>query len=87
MAKGRKTGGRQVGTLNHATVELKAIAAPYAPAAIAELARLMVEAQSEQARVAAANALLDRGYGKPPQAFTGAEGGPLVIVLNKAPHD
>ena len=31
------------------------------------------------ARVSAANALLDRGYGKPPQHITG-EGGPSFVV-------
>jgi hypothetical protein len=31
------------------------------------------------ARVSAANALLDRGYGKPPQHITG-EGGPSYVV-------
>lgn len=32
------------------------------------------------ARAVAANSLLDRRYGKAPQAITGANGGPLAIV-------
>ncbi len=36
----------------------------YVPDAIAELARLAREASSETARVAAINALIDRGYGR-----------------------
>ena len=36
----------------------------HVPAAIAELARLAREASSETARVAAINALIDRGYGR-----------------------
>ena len=35
----------------------------YVPDAVRELARLAHEAVSEQARVAAINALIDRGYG------------------------
>jgi Family of unknown function (DUF5681) len=36
------------------------------------------------ARVSAANALLDRGYGKPPQHIT-SEGGPSYVVRMPAP--
>jgi hypothetical protein len=67
MAVGKKTGGRVKGTPNKATAEIKDVARQHGPQAIAVLARLMVEAESEQARVAAANAILDRGYGKPSQ--------------------
>jgi hypothetical protein len=35
---------------------------------------------SDAARVAAANILLDRGWGKPPQAHTGADGEGAVRV-------
>ena len=62
-----KSGGRQKGTPNKATREIKAIAQPYGPEAIATLAEIMRHSESEPARVAAANALLDRGYGKPSQ--------------------
>jgi hypothetical protein len=43
------------------------LAQKYAPAAIEELGRLSTGAESEAARVAAANSLLDRAYGKPTQ--------------------
>jgi len=39
--------------------------------AIETLRSVMRSGQSEAARVAAANAVLDRGYGKPPQFSTG----------------
>lgn len=78
MAKGRKTGGRTAGTLNKATREIKAVAAKHGPLAIKELARLAIEAESEQARVAACNALLDRGYGKPTATV---EAGPNLAKL------
>jgi hypothetical protein len=73
MAKGRKTGGRVAGTPNKATAEVRDLAREYTPVVIAELARLAVEAESEQARVAACNALLDRGYGKPSQEIEAGE--------------
>jgi HEAT repeat protein len=46
----------------------------------------LVEALSdERHRVAAATALLDRGYGKPIQAVTGADGeGPVQLVVTWA---
>jgi hypothetical protein len=33
---------------------------------------------NERTSVAAASALLDRGYGRPAQALTGADGGPIL---------
>lgn len=67
-----KTGGRKKGTPNKATSEVKALAQQYAPAALKELARLSREAESEQARVAACREILDRAYGKAPQAIEGS---------------
>src|SRR5262245_22406447 len=64
---GERRGGRQKGTPNKATAEVKVLAQKYAPAAIDELGRLSTEAKSETARVAAANSLLDRAYGRPMQ--------------------
>ena len=64
-----KVGGRQKGSLNKVTVEVKELAAVYAPAALEELARLSVEAENEQTRVAAGKEILDRAYGKAPQAI------------------
>jgi hypothetical protein len=65
MAKGRKTGGRKPGIPNKATRELKELAQPYAPEAIATLCEIMQHGETEAARVAAARELLDRGYGRP----------------------
>src|SRR5687767_7035377 len=64
MAEGFKTGGRQKGTPNKATAEVRGLAMEHGPAAIAELARLSTEAQSETARISACNAILERAYGK-----------------------
>jgi hypothetical protein len=35
------------------------------------------------ARVQAANILLDRGWGKPPQAHTGEDGGDIHVVIRQ----
>ncbi len=66
MATGVKTGGRQKGTPNKATAEVRALAQEYGPDALKELHRLSNEAQSETARVSACNAILERAYGRSP---------------------
>jgi len=44
--------------------------------------KALVEAlKNERTSVAAATALLDRGWGKPVQEITGADGGPLLGCL------
>ena len=70
MAAGKKTGGRQRGTPNKITADIKALAAQYAPAAMIELARLALNSESDAARVAAIKELFDRGYGRPSQSVS-----------------
>lgn len=74
---GERRGGRKAGTPNKVTLEIKALAQQHAPSAVKELARLAVKAESEAARVAAIKEILDRSYGKSPQALTGEGGGPI----------
>lgn len=66
-----KTGGRKPGSLNKATAEAKMaiedLAKTHAPDALASLVNVALNGQSESARVSAAVALLERGYGKPRQ--------------------
>lgn len=57
--------GRKRNSLNKATADVKALARKHGPSAIIELSRLSIEAESEQARVAACKELLDRAYGRP----------------------
>lgn len=78
MAPGRKTGGRTAGTPNKGGAEMRSKAQKHTDMALSVLAQIAESGESEQARVSAANALLDRGHGKPPQALTGAEGAPLI---------
>jgi hypothetical protein len=66
--KGKKTGGRQPGSLNKNTADVRELAGQFGPAVIAELARLATEADSEQVSVSAGRELLDRGFGKPTQS-------------------
>lgn len=76
---GERRGGRKPGSRNKATAEIKELAMAFAPAAIAEAGRLSKSAESETARLAAINIILDRAYGKPKQAMehSGPDGGPI----------
>jgi hypothetical protein len=95
MAKrgGKRPGaGRKKGVPNKVTAEVKDIAQQYGAAAIeaaAKLAGLVVgkdgepegQAESEQARIAALNIILDRAYGKATQLVTGEDGGPVKMEV------
>ena len=60
--------------------EVKELARAHTAAAIETLVAIMDNPKAAPAaRVSAANALLDRGYGKPPQHISG-EGGPSYVV-------
>jgi len=61
--------GRPKGSLNKATADIKAAAQVYTEDALATLAQIMKAGESEAARVAAANSILDRGFGKPRQSM------------------
>ena len=83
MAKGIKTGGRQKGTPNKNTADLKALASKHGPAALKAIRALAETAEAEQVRLSAWRELLDRGYGKPPQySEIGSKGGaPMTLVV------
>lgn len=64
--------------------ELKGIqelARKHAPQALNALVKVATSGRSESARVSAATALLDRGFGKPMQALqhAGEGGGPITL--------
>src|ERR1051325_8688468 len=72
MRGGKRPGaGRPRGSINKASRELREIAQAYTVEAIETLAHLMRSAESEGTRLNAANALLDRAYGKPTQMIDG----------------
>ncbi len=72
---------------DEATAEIRAAIRAHVPEAIRELARLAHEAASEQARVAAINALIDRGYGDLKHAAEGDEGVHGITVRFVAPAE
>jgi hypothetical protein len=83
--KGDPRAGRKKGVPNKATAEIKSVAQLYGKEAIELLVSLM---RGDDAEVAlkAANALLDRAYGKPAQAIIGDPEKPLehnVQVLDE----
>jgi hypothetical protein len=68
-----------------ALIEVQALAREHSPTAIATLAKIMEDDEvPPAARVAAANSILDRAWGKPPQALhhTGEDGGPVQVQHN-----
>lgn len=70
---GERRGGRRKGTPNKATRSLREVARQYTEEALSALIGVMNNtAEPASARVAAANAILDRGFGKPSQVVQGA---------------
>jgi len=67
----KKAGGRTKGTPNKATADIKAIAQEYGVDAIGVLKEIMMDKKKPAAaRVNAADKLMDRAFGKAPQAMT-----------------
>lgn len=73
--------GRKKGTPNKITADIKALAQEHGATAITILATILTTAESDQAKIAAAKELLDRGYGKSLVGveLTGADGGPMQV--------
>ena len=65
--------GRKPGVPNKATAEIKALAQKHGPEALKELVRLAKNGKMEATRVSAIRELLDRAYGKSPQAIIGGD--------------
>jgi hypothetical protein len=87
---GKRPGaGRKPGSKDRATAEQGATLAELARAhtgtALNVLVQVAQASESDAARVSAANAILDRGYGKPAQIseVTGKDGGPIVVTDDK----
>lgn len=63
---GKRAGaGRKPGAVSKAKRALAEKAKDHADAALATLVRLMDEGETDSVKLQAANAILDRGYGKP----------------------
>lgn len=76
----RPGAGRPKGSPNKATAQVREIAQQYTTKAIAALVRIVESGESEAAVVSAANALLDRGFGKPGQTIGDGDGNALDWV-------
>ena len=64
-----------------ATVEIRSLARAHTETALRTLASIMTKEDApDAARVAAANSLLDRGWGKPTQPIAGDDGAPPVQI-------
>ena len=80
---GKRVGaGRKVGEVTRRTLEIRAASQVHAAAALATLAEIARNGESESSRVAASTALLDRAYGRPAQAVQhqGPDGGAIQVV-------
>ncbi len=79
----RPRAGRPKGRKNAATLEIEAAAKAFAGNALEALNFIAQKSKSDSARVAAAVALLDRGYGRPRQALehSGDGGGPVAVSI------
>jgi hypothetical protein len=64
-------------------LDLKSLARAYTETAIRQLAGIAESGQSEGARVAAIGLLLERGWGKAPQAHTGEDGGDIRVTIRQ----
>ena len=89
MRGGKRPGaGRKPGEVTKAKRELAEMAKDHAEAALDTLVSIHKNSdQPASARVAAASAILDRGYGKPPQSLehTGKDGKDLIP--DKSPRE
>jgi hypothetical protein len=64
-----------------APADLRSLARAHTELSIQTLAGIARNSTSDQARVSAAQALLDRGWGKPDQVHASADGGPIQVII------
>jgi uncharacterized protein (UPF0147 family) len=82
-----KTGGRVAGTPNRVTYALMDMAQQYTEKALETLAEIMQDDTAPPAaKVSAANALLDRGHGKPMQSSTVAVDATVTATTTLTPE-
>ncbi|QPD06402.1 MAG: hypothetical protein Nkreftii_004176 [Candidatus Nitrospira kreftii] len=81
----RLRAGRPLGSLNKLSRPLKEAAALHTEDCLAVLVQLRDHAESEQVRLAAAMALLDRGHGRPRQELDLNKSEGLTVVIERWP--
>ena len=78
----RPGSGRPKGSPNKATASIRDAAQAYTEDALRTLVEVMNDKeQPGPARVGAANAILDRGYGKPKQEVDGSLTGEMILQI------
>ena len=84
---GRRPGaGRPLGAISRLTRPLRELAALHSADCIAVLVELRDHAEAEQVRLAAANALLDRGHGRPRQEIDVHDERVTIFVQGSTPR-
>jgi hypothetical protein len=78
---GVRRGGRQKGTPNKATAEIKEAARVYTKDALQTLVNVMKNSDSDAAKVSACKELLDRAWGKATQPIAGDPDQPLTYQI------
>ena len=63
--------------------DLRSLACAHTKLSVPTLTGIARNSTSDQERVAAANVLLDRGWGKPASTVTGSDGGDIRIVIRQ----
>ena len=66
-----------------APADLRSLARSHTELSIQTLAGIARNGTSESARVSAAQALLDRGWGRAPQVHSGEDGGDIRIIIRQ----
>lgn len=84
---GERRGGRHKGVPNKITADVRIAAQKYTAEAIETLASIMRDSDVDQARIAAAKELLDRGHGKSTQPVTGELDAKLVVEIVRYADD
>lgn len=79
----RPGAGRPKGRKDAKTLEIEAAAREMGRDALKALLKVAQHSKDDKARVLAANAILERGYGKPKQPIehSGEEGGPMEMHI------
>ena len=66
-----------------APADIRSLARAHTELAIQTLAGIARNSTSDAARVQASGMLLDRGWGKPAQVHSDAEGGPIQVIIRQ----
>ena len=76
-------GGAPPAQMTKATPDLRSLARSHTLMCVQMLAGLARNATSDQVRLAAAEALLSRGWGKPLEVHSDADGGPIKVIIRQ----